>query len=52
VAGLLYAWASSVTGGWIGYVHLAISTGTRGGYVGTRQWCPADALTKNEDRKP
>ncbi len=36
------------TGGWIGYVHLAIPTGNRGGYVETRQWCPAHALTKNE----
>ncbi|MFQ6226194.1 hypothetical protein [Nocardia sp. NPDC002869] len=53
VPGLLYAWARSVTGGWIGYVHLAIPTGNRGGgYVGTRQWCPAHALTRNETPQP
>jgi hypothetical protein len=48
VPGLLYAWARSVTGGWIGFVHLAIPTGSRSGYVEARQWCPAHALTRND----
>ncbi|MEV0048759.1 hypothetical protein AB0H60_35570 [Nocardia rhamnosiphila] len=48
VPGLLYAWARCTTGGWIGYVHLAIPTGNRGGYVETRQWCPAHALSRND----
>ncbi|MEU1956806.1 hypothetical protein [Nocardia rhamnosiphila] len=52
VPGLLQAWARSVTGGWIGLVHFAIPTGNRSGYVEARQWCPAQALTPNENPHP
>jgi dienelactone hydrolase len=48
VPGLLHAWARTTTGAWIGFVHLGIPTGDRRGYVETRQWCPAQALTRRE----
>ncbi len=48
VPGLLHAWARTTTGAWIGFVRLGIPTGDRRGYVETRQWCPARALTRRE----
>ncbi|WP_280507281.1 hypothetical protein [Nocardia flavorosea] len=48
VPGQLHCWARTTTGAWIGLVSTAIPTGNRGGYVETRQWCPARALTRNE----
>lgn len=48
VPGQLHCWARTTTGAWIGLVTTAIPTGNRGGYVQTRQWCPAPALTPND----
>ncbi len=47
VPGQLHCWARTTGGDWIGLVQTAIPTGNRSGYVQTRQWCPAHALTRN-----
>lgn len=48
VPGQLHAWARTTTDAWIGFVHFGIPTGDRRGYVETRQWCSARALTRRE----
>ncbi|WP_297622248.1 hypothetical protein [Nocardia sp.] len=46
VPGLLYAWAQTTTGGWLGLCGYAIPTGNGHGRVETRQWTPARALSR------
>ena len=51
VPGLLYAWAQTVDGSWIGLVAFAIPARS-GGRVETRQWTLARALSRRSDPNP
>jgi hypothetical protein len=46
VPGLLYAWARTNDGTWLGLVAFTIHTGNGHGRVEARQWCPARAITR------
>ncbi|MBH0776560.1 hypothetical protein [Nocardia bovistercoris] len=51
VPGLLYAWARTTDGSWLGLVGFAIGTGNRKGRVEVRQWCAAQALSRSDGRR-
>ncbi|MGN2639791.1 hypothetical protein ACWEKT_00100 [Nocardia takedensis] len=51
VPGLLYAWARTTDGNWLGLVGFAIATGNRRGRVEVRQWCVAQALSRARGRR-
>lgn len=46
VPGLLYAWARTTDGTWLGLVGFAVVTGNRQGRIEVRQWCSARALSR------
>ncbi|MEV0295493.1 hypothetical protein [Nocardia sp. NPDC050710] len=50
VPGLLYAWARTTEGTWLGLVGFAIVTGNRRGRVEVKQWCDAAALSRPDGR--
>ncbi|WP_433193802.1 hypothetical protein ACQP1G_34155 [Nocardia sp. CA-107356] len=54
VPGLLYAWAQTTDGSWIGLVAFAIPARNGRGRVETRQWTIARALSRRSapDRRP
>ncbi|WP_029923836.1 hypothetical protein [Nocardia otitidiscaviarum] len=47
--GLLYAWARTTTGGWLGFVQVTITTGNGRDKLTLRQWFPESALSPRQD---
>ncbi|WP_306365277.1 hypothetical protein [Nocardia sp. CC227C] len=47
--GLLYAWARTSTGGWLGFVQVTLTTGNGREKLTLRQWFPESALSPRED---